>query len=356
MARKYRLTTYLFCSVVIFIACLANFAAADTNTQVQDRFDQMADSSASTTTTHDLGFTLSNNTSPLGSIEFQFCSNDPLAGEPCTAPTGFSMSGGILSSQSGNIGFSISPLTSANDLILTSNSAITTPSLSPNLYVISNVVNPADVGTFYVRIYTYSSLDASGTPTETGGVALSTTTGFTISSVVPPFLEFCVGVVIYNSDCSTIDTYIVNMGDFTTNQTSAATSQFLAATNATGGYSVSMTGTTLTSGNNVVASLSTPSPSIIGQDQFGLNLRADNIPNVGSDPAGQIYPLNPSPVISSDYDNINRYTFNDNANLVSIPRPSLPVTYTTSYITNIDQNQPVGVYTTTITYICLANF
>jgi hypothetical protein len=218
------------------------------------------------------------------------------------------------------------------------------------------VVNPSTAGTFYIRIYTYSSLDASGVPTETGGVALSTATGLAVESYVPPFLEFCAGVVIFNNDCSTIDNYIVNMGDITDNQTSIGTSQFLGATNATGGYTVSVTGTTLTSGNNIISGLSTPTPSIIGQDQFGMNLRVNEIPSFGSDPVGQISPLSPTPVITPNYGTANLYTFNNGDNLVSIPRPTLPVTYTASYITNIATSQPVGVYTTTLTYICLANF
>jgi len=355
MATKYRLASYVLCAVAVLFSCLANFAHADSG-EVQFRFDQMADSSASAVTTHNLGFTLDSNSSPLGSIEFQFCSNDPLVGTPCTPPAGFSVSSAALSSESGNTGFSISPLTSTNDLILTSGSVINSPNLSPNIYELSNVVNPSNVGTFYIRIYTYSSLDATGTPTEDGGVALSTALGVGIDSYVPPFLEFCAGVVIFNNDCSTIDSYIVNMGDFTTNQTSVATSQFAASTNASSGYSISFTGNTLTSGNNTIAALSALSPSIVGQNQFGFNLIANNIPSVGSDPVGQIDPLVPTPVISSDYDTINRYEFNDNVSLVSVDKPSLPVTYTASYITNIAQNQPVGVYTTTLTFICLANF
>jgi hypothetical protein len=355
MAIKYRRIATILFSLIVILGCLNGFVGAD-NTEVQSRFDQMADSSVSADTTHNLGFTLDSSASALGSIEFQFCSNNPLEGTPCTPPTGFSISGATLSSQAGNTGFSVSPLTSANDLILSNGSVINSPSLSPNLYIMTGVVNPSTVGTFYIRIYTYSSLDATGIPTETGGVALSTAVGLSVVSYVPPFLEFCAGAVIYNNDCSTIVNYIVNMGDIADNQTAVATSQFLGATNASGGYSVSVTGTTLTSGNNTIPSLSTPSPSIIGQDQFGMNLRVNDIPSFGSDPIGEIDPLSPTPVIASNYDAPNFYTFNNNDSLVSIPRPSLPVTYTVGYITNASAGQPVGVYTTTLTYICLANF
>jgi len=327
MAIKYRLAACVLCVLAILLGCFNNFAGAD-NTEVQNRFDQMADSSASTITTHNLGFTLDSSASPLGSIEFQFCSNDPLEGTPCTPPAGFSVSGAILSSQSGNTGFSISSLTSANDLILSAAAVIATPSLSPNLFVMTNVVNPSNSGTFYIRIYTYSSLDASGPTTETGGVALSTATGLSVTSYVPPYLEFCAGVVIFNNNCATIVNYIVNMGDITDNQTSIATSQFLGATNATGGYTVSVTGTTLTSGNNTITGLSVPSPSIIGQDQFGMNLRVNDVPSFGSDPVGEIDPLSPTPVIAPNYGTANLYMFNNGDNLVSVPRPTLPVTYT----------------------------
>jgi hypothetical protein len=200
-------------------------------------------------------------------------------------------------------------------------------------------------------VYIYPTTDASGIATEVGGIAISIGHGLQVNSIVPPYLLFCAAVVIYNNDCSTASTYLIDEGSFTDTRTAIATSQMLVATNAQNGYSISVNGTTLTSGNNIISALSIPSPSIIGTNQFGMNLRANNLPTVGNDPTGLSIPI-----IASDYNTPNRFTFNNNSTLSTSNGSSNYVTYTASYVTNVSLNQSPGVYTTTLNYICLANF
>ena len=157
---------------------------------------------------------------------------------------------------------------------------------------------------------------------------------------------------ITNYDCSTADSYLINFGNFSTGQASTATSQFLVATNAQSGYNVYITGPTLTSGNNTIANLSTPSPSLVGASQFGLNLRTNSSPAVGSDEVGP----GVGGQVTSDYNTSNLFSYNDGDTLVSSPAASDNQTFTVSYLTNINAKQPAGVYATTLTYICLANF
>src|SRR3981081_412770 len=80
---------------------------------------QLSDSQTSVTATYKLNFMIPASET-LGSIKLQICANDPIFNDPCTAPTGFDISGAVLSAQSGATGFSVSPSgTNANTLVLT---------------------------------------------------------------------------------------------------------------------------------------------------------------------------------------------------------------------------------------------
>ena len=129
------------------------------------------------------------------------------------------------------------------------------------------------------------------------------------------------------------------------------TTQFVTATNAQSGYSVYIQGNTLTSGNNVIPSLVTPTASQTGNAQFGINLRSNTNPSTGNDPTG---PGNGSPV--GNYNLVNRFTYNSGDTIASSSAADDFRLYTVSYIVNVDKTQPVGVYASTFTYICLANF
>ncbi len=79
----------------------------------------MSDSGAGATAKYILSFTIPASET-LGSVELQFCSNDPIIGDSCSVPSGFDISGATLSSQSGETGFSIlSSGTNANTIVIT---------------------------------------------------------------------------------------------------------------------------------------------------------------------------------------------------------------------------------------------
>ncbi len=115
----------------------------------------------------------------------------------------------------------------------------------------------------------------------------------------------------------------------------------MVGTNAPFGYVVSTTGNTLTSGNNVIAGMSTQGPSQAGQSQFGINLRDNNSPDVGADPSGGSG--NPT----ANYNVVNRFKFGNNDVIASHSFVSDNEKYTVSYIVNIDSAQPIGIYNTT---------
>ena len=53
--------------------------------------------------------------------------------------------------------------------------------------------NPSVLGTFFVRISTFNSFDATGSPIDRGTVAASTADPIELSGVMPESLVFCTG-------------------------------------------------------------------------------------------------------------------------------------------------------------------
>src|SRR5690606_25747303 len=109
--------------------------------------------------------------------------------------------------------------------------------------------------------------------------------------------------------------------------------------------------TTMTSGNNIISALAVPTVSVPGTSQFGLNLRTNTNPSVGQEVVG-----NGSSVPVPGYGTPNQFKFAHGDVVVSSPVADSNRKYTVSYITNISAAQAPGVYATTLSYICLANF
>jgi len=309
----------------------------------------ISDSRPSVAASYTLAFTLSS-PETLGSIKLEFCANSPLLSEPCTTPSGFNISSATIASQSGETGFTIyGPGTTAGTIVLSR-----VPSAAPSgsvIYAFDNVLNPDTVGSFYGRLQTFASNDASGPENEHGGIALSLDDSVQISTEVPPYLLFCGGVTIGGFDCNNASGNYINFGNLNAGSTASATSQLLSATNAANGLNITVSGSSMTSGNNVINATAVSDASRPGTQQFGLNLVANATPLVGSNPQG---PGTTSPTAS--YGSSDLFKFVSGDTLASTSGVDDFRKLTVSYIINIPTGQPIGVYATTLTYICLANF
>lgn len=318
-------------------------------TTLPDRYDLISDPAAGAVSNHEFGFRFGVTSTPVGSISFEYCANSPILGDTCTTPAGMNASGAVLVFQGNNVGFSIHPSSTATKVILTR--APSNPSGINSSYRLGNITNPGSPGSYYVRIQTFSSTDATGASIEEGGVVFALNSGVNVSAEVPPFLRFCAGVVILGFDCSTATNFFIDMGNFSTTQARSATSQLVAVTNAAFGYSIFISGTTLVSGNNIIPALATQTASNPGTSQFGINLRANSNPAVGSDPVGP-----GTAGVNAAYNAVNQYRFQSGDAVVSTVTSNDNRKFTVSYIANISPSQPAGVYSTSISYICLANF
>lgn len=338
-------------SVAVIIVTLWSTSAllhADSN-QLVNRSLTLGNASGGITTYYKFSFQPVN-LDTLETIELQICSNTPFPGTPCTAPVGFDASNAVLTSQSGDTGFSILPSQSTANMIV-----LARPPLASNAaqdtYVFSGVVNPSAFGSYYVRVETFDGNDLTAVPTNYGGIAYAINSSVSVNATVPPYLLFCAGVTINGYNCDDVEGNYVNFGEFSSALPSQGDTQMLAATNAKDGYAIRVAGTTLTSGNNVIPNLGTADVSRAGTSQFGLNLRANSSPSGGLDVTG---PGTGLP--ASGYNQINFYRFNSGDVVASSNGPDDDRKYTATYLINVNKNQSPGVYVATLTYIALGSF
>ena len=303
---------------------------------------------AQTSVTYNVAFNIVT-AGTLGSMQLMFCSNSSLPSEPCTAPNGFDASGAVFAQETGISGLSISPASTANDLILTRPPA-PTAAVAVTL-TFNNLTNPTDPGSYYLRVLTYPTNDATGPYTDNGGMAFDMNNPVTVHVQVPPYLLFCTGNTISGTDCTSASGDFVELGALSTTKTSSGQSQMVIATNAQNGYNISVSGGTLTSGNNTIAANTVASPAKIGVSQFGINLRSNTSPGVGEDPSG---PGIGTP--SANYDQPNLYTYNNGDAVASAGGSTDYRKFTVSYIVNISAQQSPGIYASTFTYVALSSF
>jgi hypothetical protein len=337
--------------VLVLIASVAFWLTGTKTTSAQkftNRTIVVNTAQTSVTATHDFQLTYASAVS-TGSLVFEYCLS-PVYDYPCTAPAGLDVSTATLSAQSGNTGFSVDGAdTTANKIVLTRLAAV--PALVASNYTFDNITNPSTANqTIYIRLSTYSSADGSGAFIDNGAVAFATSPGFNVGAYVPPYLRFCVGITV-SSNCSSTSGNGIDLGKLVPSKASAAQSQFSTGTNDTSGYSVSVLGHTMISGNNIISSLTLPTASLPGNSQFGINLRDNSNPDIGEEPTGI-----GTGVPTANYNTPNLFMFQDGDVIASSPLPSDFNRMTASYLVNVRSDQPPGVYASTLTYVATVQF
>lgn len=339
-----------FCIVGVLLAVLITPIFVSAQSSLPVRSLKISDPNpGQTNVNYTIGFSVAGAGYTLGSFTLLFCDNTPLIGQPCTPPTGFDASAATIATQSGITDFAIAPGATANSLLFTR-----TPSFVAPVDVrieLTGVTNPASVGTYFGRIQTFTSDDGTGASVNEGGVTFAINRPIDVETYVPPYLYLCVAVTLPGYLCQNATGNFIDVGELSSSQTKAGTSQFIVATNAGAGFVVYLNGNPPTSGNNVIPGLSTRSSSQTGVSQFGINLRDNSVPDVGQDPVGV-----GSGVIATDYNIPNQYKFSSGQVIVSSNTTTADKKFTTSYIINVKKNQKPGVYNTTLLYVALATF
>lgn len=308
---------------------------------------------------HEFKFTIPT-TGNVGSIKFEYCT--AAVQVACTAPTNMDASGVTYGTESGVTGFSIrGASTTANVVVITRSAASVTGGTAADI-TLNNIKNPSTVGTFFVRISTYPTTDATGNATDTGSVAAATANAIPLQGFMPESLVFCAGTTV-NSDCSTVTTGIINFTTlFSPSTSSYATSQMAASTNAGGGYNITVAGNTLKSGTTntipAISSIKTPST---GTSEFGMNL----VLNSGVAGSANIAAASNGTTLTGQplagYATGGSYKFVSGDSVANsaqggTPAPTNGQVYTVTYMVDVSGIQPAGTYTTTLTYVCTATF
>lgn len=313
---------------------------------------------------HAFSFTVGS-TASVGSIQFLYCT---VAVGSCTTPTGLVTTSATMGSQAGATGFSLVNTTNGAPYITRTAASISSGTALN--YQLLAVTNPTTTNqTFFVRISTFASTTATGSPIDTGTVAASTATQISLSGIMPESLIFCTGGAISAPggipDCSTASGGSVSFNQlFSPTDTATATSQMAASTNAASGYSITVNGPTLTSGSNTISSMGSATNGTHGLSQFGLNLRANttatSTPAVGADVTPAANATNYRGQALSGYNAIDNFKFVDGDNVANSANGGAGGTdaqlFTASYIVNVPGSQSAGTYTTTLTYICTPTF
>jgi len=334
--------------VLLIVGFMITPADATVVIRFQNRYLHIFNSEPGTVTEYTVGLTYTTETT-VGSLLMEFCT-DPMHTEPCVVPSGLDLSGATLLEQTGVDDYTMS-IIAPNKLLFSRTPAVV--GQTPSTYKIGGIKNPDMNGrSFAIRLSDYASTDASGPIIDLGGVVSQVTKSIIIETQVPPILIFCVAAQV-SPDCSnTNGVFYTDMGTLGPFDTLAASSQMAVGTNASAGYSIMVFGTPMQAGTSVIAPLTTPTPSFLGQNQFGINLVANTDPLVGQDPDGESI----NAVVAPDYATPNLFKFMDGDIVATAPNVSLVRRFTVSYIVNSAPDLRPGVYTTTLTYVCTGLF
>jgi hypothetical protein len=293
--------------------------------------------SAATNVTYTFNFTVASATA-IQSVSFQFC--DAASGT-CTTPGSFAAGSAALASQPINLGaasgWTVS--NSTNSIRILDAANVTAPSGAQTV-VFNTVTNPTLANsTFFIRIATFSGSNWSTGPLDAGVVAASTAGQITVTASVDEALTF------------TLSAATVALGTLTTGTTGKdGTTTMVASTNASTGYSVTYSGTSLTSPGGALPSYAS-SASAAGTAGFGFNLMANTTPSVGAGVSG-----GGSGTAFTGYGTANAFTFNSGDKIASASAPTNSNTFTLSYVANVGGATPAGAYTTTLNYVATSNF
>ncbi len=205
----------------------------------------------------------------------------------------------------------------------TANSQYINPTTSGSKTITLSVGSGADTGNILVNILDDSQVSISATVNES--------LTFTVSDNSIGFGTLDPGAARYAT------------GDTNGTGTETEAHNLIVGTNAANGYTMTVSGNTLTSGLFTVNAIgSSNTASSVGTEQFGLRMNASG--GIG--------------VVSAPYA-ASGFAFDTAAfpdQIASATGASANTTYSVRYLANIGANTEAGTYSATLTYVATANF
>jgi hypothetical protein len=136
------------------------------------------------------------------SMVIDFCTQDPIINDTCTAPTGMTAATGVsnVAGTAGGTGWTLTASAGQVKLASDANPAHDIVGSTQQIFDLTGITNPSTTGTFFARMYTYannsygtySSATSTGNFVDYGGSAMAITTAVTITGRVQEQLTFCV--------------------------------------------------------------------------------------------------------------------------------------------------------------------
>jgi hypothetical protein len=201
----------------------------------------------------------------------------------------------------------------------------------------TNSINPSTPGSYTIGI--------SGTFGDSGDMTVNilTSNQVDITATVPQSLTFSISDNSISFGTLTAVAARYASGTASGDTTEVEAHNVIVGTNAANGYTMTVGGSTLTSGANTISAIgSSNTASAIGTEQFGLRMTASG----------------GSGTVSAPYAAAG-FAFDSGAfpdTIASATGASANTTYSARYIANITANTEAGSYTGSVTYVATANF
>lgn len=151
-----------------------------------------------------------------GAFIVDFCSNTPVIGQSCTAPTGFDAT--AAASTSAGFTGDVEDI-DANTILAVGTIGATTP-IS---VAVTGITNPSTAGPLYARIITYdtdtnaatyvSATSLGSGRVDDGGAAISITNTIGVSGAVLESMTFCVSGTAIDKDCTNVAAPVLKLGE-----------------------------------------------------------------------------------------------------------------------------------------------
>ena len=278
----------LLCLTYLLVAVPGH---ADAYGMITNRSIMMSSSqTGATNVAYQVNFTTVTNNQNVGSVVVKFCSNTPILGDSCSAPTDFNINKSTLSLNNitGNIsGLSIDTTNSTDNIVVLTRTNAPVAN-GPVSFTLGNgttngITNPSLSATFYARIMTFGSTNGSGdelnNSLDAGGIALSTANQLNVTAKVQEAIFFCVYTQATCQDGGQSVILGDDNGVLSSNTTTYTdTAKFDIASNAVSGVSIRLQGDTLKSGVFSISPYGAAcdaDSNATGTEQFGLRIETE---------------------------------------------------------------------------------
>lgn len=147
-----------------------------------------------------------------------------------------------------------------------------------------------------------------------------------------------------------------NLGELTTEKTGAKVMQVKIRNYLTGGYRLQIIGDAPKYGDRMLNTLTTPTDSSPGKEQFGINVVANTVPSIGANPIVQPGDGNALGLVLDNYKIQNKFMYVSGQTIAETDTNTGGADYTITMIVNISNETPAGKYSSDFAAVVIPYF